>query len=186
MSADDDAFLMSLLGKLAQAGLEYSKPKIPSRTLQGSIFTHVDSPVQAYIEIPQYWAEYLHDGRGQINAAAGSVLIYFRNKNDDPRLRGGISPERLADQRPLSKAQFLFWLAKNRQAHKAGIPAPMIIKKRVGPMAGSFFFDNDRGMAGFDEVANNLATPQVTEFLNRKVSQFSRTTVDRARGNIGS
>jgi hypothetical protein len=169
MAADDDNFLRDLLGKLAEAAKNYALPKIPSQTLRGSIFTQVDSRTTAFVEIPEYWAAYLHDGRGAFGPSVAKVLVYFGNPKNDPRLVNGVSPQRLSQVRPLSIGQFKFWLNRNRQARAVGALPPMIIRKRVGPMRGSFFFDNDKGMSGFSQEADLVAGPVADAFVASKL-----------------
>ena len=82
-----------------------------------------------------YWAVYYHDGRGPIKARPGKFLVFFRDPDDDPRIRGSARdyPRRAADARKLSlsKGQFNRLLRSGR----------LVATKRVGPAAAHPFFE---------------------------------------------
>lgn len=157
-------FVDELLLELGQEGIRFVRPKIRSSRnrridqLRESLTLRRTSPETIQLYIPEYWAIYVHDGRRTIDRdlRGNGILVFFRNPNDDPRLRNGKYPERLADLRRLTRAEFLRFSALNREAQRQGRQGPMIVTNRVRPVRGTFFFDNGRGMNGFRSRANQI------------------------------
>lgn len=185
---EDIRFQRGLLQKLADAAKSYSRPKIPSLTLRNSAYTVVLADHKnAYVEIPEYWAIYVHDGRGAFGPRRpGGVLVYFRNPKNDPRLAPtGKSPIRYNQTKRLTQPQFSYWLRQNQKARALGVPPPMIVRTDVGPMKGSFFFDNNRGMSGFKNFAEELAAPIATRHIKHKLDGYFTVKTDKAVIRLG-
>lgn len=159
----------------ARRALAYSKPKIPSSTLQQAARVRKKPAGGGYqLYIPHYWAIYIHNGRGPSQPKSKTFLVWFRNPQDDPRIRRGYGVKR--PPRRLSKREWDYWLKQNRKASKLGIPAPMIVTQYAGPSskykAGgphpSKFWDNKHGMAGHLPYAKKtVATEVATAITNR-------------------
>jgi hypothetical protein len=165
-------------------------PHIPSKTLQEAMT--INGPVNGsgFLEIPHYWAQYVHDGRGGMIKDYGerpSVFIWFRNIADDPRIAPGQTPERVDQLRHLSQAEMTYWIARCYQARKAGLPEPMVVRRVVGQgVDGAFFFDNDRVLAGIMEDFDRIAEEQLRAYLRQKMPQaFEYVTAPPAVGIIG-
>lgn len=187
-SPEDIQFQRKLLQKLADAAKSYSRPKIPSQTLRNSAYTVVlNDNKTAYVEIPEYWAIYVHDGRGAFGPRRpGSVLVYFRNPKNDPRLAPtGKSPIRYSQTKRLTQPQFSYWLRQNQKARALGVPVPMIVRTDVGPMRGSFFFDNNRGMSGFKAFADQLAAPIATRHIQHQLQDYFTVKTEKVVIKIG-
>lgn len=80
------------------------------------------------LNVPHYWAQWFHDGRGPVTARPGKKLVFYKNPADDPRIQGGY-PVRLSDVRRLTKTEFYRDL-------KAG---KLIVAERVGPQGPNEF-----------------------------------------------
>lgn len=183
----DNAFRKRLGDKLAQAGLEYARPSVPSKTLRaamrirevaGSIGSTATAVVRA-VEIPHYWALYVHDGRGPFQLPPGQIMCWFRDPKDDPRLAGGY-PVRGTDVKHLTKAQFNRFMQLNRvvekavygRARKSGEPqvGPMIVTTKITkPTQAKRFFDNNGGMQGFEAKARQIGAEEFASFVKQEL-----------------
>lgn len=152
MPITPEQLLLVAAREAALAAARRARPLIPSRTLRAALRIDEESEVsvvRAILSIPHYWALYLHDGRGPIQAKPGGFLVFFRDLRDDPRVQNGF-PVRVSDVVRLTKEQFREGLRKNRAHLAAGgspLEVPMIVVRRVGPAAGVAFFSE--GLAGF-------------------------------------
>jgi hypothetical protein len=96
------------------------------------------------IFVPQYWAEYVHDGRRRISLPRGRFLCFFPNKADDPRTTGGMRyPTRYSQvvARRLSSNEFDDFLRQNRERAEAGLGPIMVVTSTVRGVAKIPFFD---------------------------------------------
>lgn len=172
------------LRAITAAGLDYVRPKIRSRTLRRALNRWIPTDQQGYIQIPHYWALYVHDGRGTFAAPPGKYLVWFRNPKDDPRLRGGVTPVRAADLRHLQPSEFYHWLRENAIARAEGRDPPMVVTRAVRKgVPPARFFENDGGMAGFAAKANDVANPIVREHILDKLEDILNVT-DSAKALI--
>lgn len=80
------------------------------------------------LNVPHYWAQWFHDGRGPVTARPGHKLVFYKNPADDPRIQGGY-PVRLSQVRRLTKAEFY----RDLRAGK------LIVADRVGPQGANEF-----------------------------------------------
>lgn len=116
---------------LGRQALAKARARCPSRTLQRALRMEIDEEKQSVrITVPHYWAVFYHDGRGPIQARPGHFLVFYKNLEDDPRLRGGY-PEKRGDIRRLSRTQFY----RDLRAGK------LIVTRSVGPAPGHKFLD---------------------------------------------
>lgn len=139
-TAKDRAFLRGATAAVGRAAIAEVRPKIPSRTLRKQLRLVRRSDYEVVLNIEAYWAYWVHEGRGAFSAKQGSLLVWFRNRRNDPRLVNGKSPNRAHELRKLTKEEFRYWSRKNYQAKKAGRVQPMIVAKRVGPVGPNRFF----------------------------------------------
>lgn len=182
-----DGFVTELLRDIGELGMLYVRPKIPSNTLRRSLELRYElSRDVVRIHVPHYWALYVHEGRGPVYPVQATVLVWFRNRNNDPRLPGGRYPERASEIRHLTREQFKFWLRENRLARARGVPVPMIVvssvQKGVEPVR---FFSNEPGggMAGFAQFVNELFNDRVRRFILRQIKDDLRVR-DRVTARI--
>ncbi len=91
--------------------------------------------IRGSLQLPFYWAEYVHDGRGSVHAKPGKFLIFFPNKKDDPRTAGGTNYPRTKALRgqlhSLSHADFKRFSQINRERKKAGQDPIMVVTRVV-------------------------------------------------------
>lgn len=188
VATTDDRFLVRLTSALLRAGSRHVRPVIRSRsrTLAAALQTMLEPnagrsrSMAGRLFIPHYWAVYVHDGRGApVLPRAGSVMVWFRNPNNDPRLRGGRYPERASQVRRLTRTQFEFWLAENRLAIQRGVPPPMIVTKRINtPTQAYAFFDNRKGMAGFVAQVPGIVAAEFSDHVLRMLDADGVSVVD--------
>jgi hypothetical protein len=140
---------------LLVSGRAFVIPKIRSKTLRRYLRQYqAVHGRRGYLNVPQFWAWYYHDGRGPASSPSGKYLVWFRNPKKDPRLAGGYPfTRREAQARQFGK--------KNRMPSerfarlvKAG---EIIVRKRSRSVpsgrANPFF---TTGMRGFKGEANNV------------------------------
>lgn len=151
---------MGQLARLAR-GVAYPAVAKVSTQLAEALSIYIRNDKEGGLYIPHYWALYVHDGRGPFGPRRAKVkyLCWFRDPKLDPRLDNGRSPQRYKDVKRLNREQFYFWLAKNREAQRAGMPVPMIVTRFYPfPTYPKRFFDNDvgGGMVAFPQKAKRL------------------------------
>jgi len=138
-----------------------------SRTLSAALLKLRISTTLTLLYIPHYWAIFVHDGR--VPFRSKKIMIWFRNPRDDPRLRGGKTPERLADLPKLTKAQYKAGIAANLKAdptQKNPSLWPMIITPGIKtPTMPALFFDNRVGMAGLVDELDTAVQQEMTTIL---------------------
>lgn len=125
------------------------------RRLPGSTLLGDGQEVRITLEYPEYWAVWLHDGHGPINAQVGRKLVFYDNPNDDPRIRpipGGY-PTRASSARRLTAAEFQEGLRQNRLRAAQGRDPFMWVVDSVGPFVGYKWLEGggtfNEGMRGF-------------------------------------
>ena len=187
--------LPRLARKLAYQGQQKASPQIRSNQLRRGLYVREDPENdQKYaLVVPHFWAAYIHDGRGPVRPDTAKVLVWFRNPNDDPRLKAGLSPVRASGVRKLTKAQFQEWSAVNRgiiqrykkrtgrkiltTAELQSLKLPMIVA-RYSP--GTFrpskvypFFSNEAGggMQGFVNEAGRTVSREVSAHVKDVLSR---------------
>lgn len=196
------SFVPRFAEELSKRGFRKVLPAIRSNQLRRGLVRVLNADGSWALHIPHYWAVYLHDGRNPVSRKGG-YLVWFRNPNDDPRLSGGRSPERLSQVRKLSKGNFQKWAAVNRRIIKAyrqrtgkrvltssdyeSMKLPMIVAK-LSPRSGYYvpgnpFFSNgpNGGMHGFrqeaDGVADSMTSRYVMDRLKREGLLNAKRTV---------
>lgn len=155
MSDLDDAVkgvLTELLARLGAMAADKARPLIPSETLADAlaVVESQDEPYQVFVQIPHYWAAFVHDGHKAFGPTGRcTYLVWFRDKLMDPRTQYGTQyPVREGDIQRLSKEQFQYGLELNRIARAAGERPPMIVAKFQPRIEQGVPFFSD-GMADF-------------------------------------
>lgn len=194
MTVRDDKLVYDLLAALGSAAFDYAQPKIKSNQLRRALTLDIFPALRlARLEIPHYWAVYVHDGRGPFGARRARFLVWFRNPNNDPRLSGGLQPERYSQVRRLTKQQFQFWLNENRRAFDRGTIPPMIVLRdpnfrplRHPGNPPTHFFENfvGGGMHGFVDVANSIGSVMVKTAINERLADILSISMT-AKGVVG-
>lgn len=173
-NSSDSAFLRQLITKIGNLGLTKARTVLGrySFTLQKAVNLWVVNEHLAQIQVPHYWALYIHDGRQPFNKARG-VMCWFVVPLQDPRLRGGVTPVRASQLRRLTKQEFFFWVQKNREAIARGEQPPMIITRRITKATtAKRFFENDGGMAGFSRQAAEVVKTDFSEYVRSQLSDL--------------
>lgn len=182
-----DQFLERATTAIANAALTYCQPSIPSQTLQAALIVQVYDARHASIFLTYYWSLYVHDGRGPF--VKPTIMCWFKDPKQDPRLNAGVTPARLADVRHLTADEFYFWLRENHRAERAvygrlrrvGEPqvGPMIITKEIRRgTSGAFFFENDAGMRGFGATVGSIVGPMFSDWvMNDQLKGVSRLRI---------
>lgn len=182
MTARDDAFTRRLVTRFGRLAIRKARPGIPSRALRRALNLFVVNDRVARMQIPHFWALYVHDGRGPFGPRRAKFLVWFRNPKRDPRLApSGVTPVRARNIKRLSREEFVRGLQENAEARDRGLPPPMIITRRVKtPSQARKFFDNRVGMRGFVQEANQVGNPMVREFILASIFQRRRLTIGGA------
>lgn len=170
--ARDDDFNRRIVTKIGRAAMVWVRPKIPSRTLRKALNLFVVSDTEGRIQIPHYWALYVHNGRGPFSAPAGRYLVWFRNPKDDPRLRNGVTPVRASQLRHLTPSEYYHWLQVNAQARKEGRDPPMVVTRAVRKgTPPNRFFATDGGMRGFPQRAQEVVREDVLKHIRESIGK---------------
>lgn len=149
-----------MLEKLGEEALRMARRSIRSDTLRRAIrFEHL-APGEARLYIPHFWAIYQHDGRGTVRPTTKRFLVYYRDPNDDPRLKGGY-PIELKDIKRLTRDQFVAGAEENRRRYLAnpagGRQQFMVVREASGPTRPTrsypFF---EAGMLGMPAIADRI------------------------------
>ena len=137
-----------------------------SRQLAEALEVRQDSEQQARLYIPHYWGIYVHDGRGAFGPKRAKWLIWFRDPKDDPRLSRGRSPRRASQIRHLTPLEFQLGMERNKVD-----PGFMILRKHVGPVRPSPFFENEPGggMHRFGRIAGDIIVRDFNAHLKKRL-----------------
>lgn len=169
MGQTAENFRRNLLLKMARRAAAIARPLIPSRTLRSAL--QISQPqgkldrLVVALTIAHYWALYVHDGRGGFGPRRARVLVWFRNKADDPRTSGGKNyPVREGDIKRLTYEQFRHGVRMNRLHGSPDNPFPyMIISYRKdGDKAHPFF---SGGLAGLDDKLAPMVKQEMDRFI---------------------
>lgn len=118
---DSKRIIRLILEALGERELARAKKLIGSRTLKAAIRLIInESEERADLFIPHYWAVWYHDGRGRVSPVNARKLVFFDNKNNDPRIRGGRLPVTEAQVRRLTREQYREGLRINQERARRG------------------------------------------------------------------
>jgi len=172
-----DAFKQRLLPKLAQAAVVYARPSVEraSRTLARALRVRYKAgqTEKAAAHITHYWAVYVHEGRNPFSKE--TLIVWWRDPRDDPRLRGGQTPARAKDLRRLTKAEFAQALALRRDWIAGGgdpYDSPVIITKTIRKETPAKRFFGNRageGMFGFVGLANQIGSEEFSKLVREEL-----------------
>ncbi len=181
--AGEDRVIAQILASLGDEGARQARGVIDSSTLRAALRVLIDpSKREARLFIPHYWAVYYHDGRSAFAASNTTFLIFYANPQDDPRFPGPQTPQRLANVRKLTPAEFQNGLRINAERRASNLPPFMFVVRAVGSTTGTFFFDNDVGMEGFSQRVSSVEGEQARifdEWVQREL-----VITERADANI--
>ena len=119
-------FTFAFIEELKAGAIRATRTAIPSKTLKNALtatYWHSPKLHQIIVNIPHYWAIYYHDGSGPITMPKGKYMVWFRNPEDDPRLKSGF-PVKRSDVRGLnlSSKQFNRYIKEGK----------LIVRRHVG------------------------------------------------------
>lgn len=176
-----------LLRRIGEMALEEVRPSIPSATLQDSLVLEVSSNLvqpMAVLFLPQFWAVFVHDGRGPVSPVEKTWLVWFQNPQDDPRTNGGRNyPVRASDVRRLTKAEWDAGVRENNRRRAAGQEPYMIVTKHSGPVVPPQSFEFfEKGM----ETFGDRAAPVILEEFDKYVRGLWKPRAARDGGSFTS
>ena len=168
------AFSERLIDRLLTNAMPQALSVIPSRQLREKLVPRRHSPLTGDLFISSYWALFIEDGTRTIAPVKARFLVYYRDRDDDPRRPGGETPDRAADERRLTKAEFDAGIAENRrraQLNPGGGPQQFMIvvaNKDGGPgttagRPGVHFFE--QLMKPFEDFAENIIYDEFEAFV---------------------
>lgn len=168
-------FKLRLLDRLSTAALRRARPYLArkSNTLARAMRAISKSPERSAVEVPHYWALYVHDGRGAF--AKQKLMVWFRDPKDDPRLQGGKTPRRASQLRSLTRDQFLAAMKLREDWIRGGgdpYDSPVIVTRYIRRRTPAFpFFGNEpgEGMFGFVDDANRIGSAEFSDFVRREL-----------------
>lgn len=174
--AQAQAWQEAIVTRLANEALKVARPQIPSRTLRDAIVIMRPTRFRAFLEIPHYWALYIHDGRRPFGPRPGRrYLVWFDRPENDPRLRNGY-PVRYADWRPLEPEEFQNGLKVNARLRAIGAPPQMIVRRfQPNPLKPTPFFTT--GMSAFEDRARASIRASFSTFILQHFGQEPLETV---------
>lgn len=184
-----EAFLRTLMGRLVQDAMPVALEAIPSEQLRAKLVPRVHSPTRADLFLTPYWSLFLHDGHGVISPQGATFLVYYRNREDDPRRPGGKTPDRLADEKRLTAQQFAEGFAENRRRRQlnpgGGSHQFMIVVQdtsgrpaNTGPARGIPFFEHTL-MAFFEDHAEDTIYDLLNRFILREFADEAPDRTER-------
>ena len=195
----------SLVAKaLLRSGRAFVLPHIKSRQLKANlqiVDTSTSRRIKGVLRVPHYWARYYHNSRGPAKPRQAKVLVWFRNKNNDPRLRGGKYPIYKSDRRRMTRQEFKKWSRVNQQiinryrkvhrrkrltaADYKAMNLPMIISTRSPRtpkiVKANPFFSNrpGGGMFGFVTKSNEIAKHVIIRETHKRMKKMGRRKIVR-------
>ena len=177
---DSKRVIRRILQDLGERELRVVRKAIGSRTLRAAIRLIVnESEERADLFIPHYWAIYYHDGRGSVSPVSARKLVFFDNKNDDPRLRGGKYPVRESQVKRLTKRQYEDGLRENQNRARLGLRPFMYVVDSVGPSSPRPFFTQlERGAADrADPVVRRVFERELLDWIDSDPDTKSETRI---------
>ena len=170
----DERFQRRLLKRLGQAAMERVRPRIvsykgkPIQALQRALQAIVVSDTELKLRVPHFWAIYVHDGRkAPVYPQHSAFMIWWKDPRQDPRLNGGVTPERASSLRHLTTQQFRDAMRLFREAQESGAESPVVITpivRRSTPPSPFFSNEAGGGMHGFVTRANRVGLPEFRSF----------------------
>lgn len=184
-SSDIDIFKVDLLQLLLRRADVIIRPQIPSTRLRQAMFQKIETAnpriAKGSLFIPHYWAIMVHDGHRAFKAKSARFLVYFADENDDPRKP---NPQRLADQRRLTKGEFDTAMDRNRaleatnpgggpMQHMIVVKTPRGAPAAVGPTAARPFFS--QGGKAFERQVDDLVFSAFDAFVVKNIIKETKS-----------
>ena len=148
-----------IVAAVADPIADVARAACTSRTLRAALRV-IRTDDGFVLNVPHYWAQFFHDGRGVVNARPGHKLVFYKNPAEDPRLAGGY-PVRLSDVRKLTRDEFY----RDLRAGK------LIVAERVGP-------------AGPNEFMGDALTVRASQIVAERSADVLQQTVRDALGPL--
>ena len=172
------AIIRKVLQELGTREAGIVRGMIPSRQLRAALELIIEeNEHRAVLFIPHYWAVFYHDGRDTVRPQSAQKLVFFDNKNDDPRLRGGRYPETLSQVRRLTRREYARGLRINRERRRRGQRAFMFVVDSVGPSGAHPFFDElaQGAVARADALVRRAFNREIRRAIGRDKDTKSET-----------
>lgn len=184
-----ESFSRMIMGMLTQDAMPVALEAIPSDQLRAKLVPRVHSPTRADLFLTPYWALFVHDGHGVISPQLATFLVYYRDRSDDPRRPGGLTPDRLANERRLTAREFANGVAENSRRFQnnpgGGRSQFMIVVKdaaggpaRTGSAQGVPFFESVL-MSFFEENAEDAIYDALDRFVLREFADEAPDGTER-------
>lgn len=155
MAENERLFISRLAFSLATGFEKFASRAAKSKTISNTLELHVLNFDRVAVESPFYWAQYYHDGRSAFRARKGHKIVYFKDLDKDPRIRGRNYPKRAADIVKLTKKQFYRYLRDPGSG--------MVVADSVGKTKGDPFFKKAGRL--YKKRATDTAGPKFSEFV---------------------
>ncbi|MEK7862879.1 MAG: hypothetical protein AAB295_06395 [Chloroflexota bacterium] len=164
--AQAERFTRDLLLLLARRFMSIARRKTESETIRRTLSARIDpQPGSAFVEAPQYWAPYYHDGRGPVRAKDSPFLVFYKDRRDDPRRPSNTM--RAFQIRRLSAEEFV----RDARAGK------LIVRREVGPSKPHPFFTQAHAEFARPGALQGLVANAITTHLMRDFVRSERATV---------
>lgn len=159
MAIDNASFARDFMRALLDAAATIARPQVAkaSNTLADAMTREIESSAVGFLFIPHYWAVYVNDGR-----VTDSLLVWFKDPKDDPRLSGNEWAVRRNQVRRLTKLEWKAWRLKNRKAIADG---RIVIVFSRRPRLPKKFFDNNGGMSAFKSSPGPIAKAMFSQHV---------------------
>ena len=176
-------FSRNLIEKLLTAAEPVALAAIPSEQLKEQLRPRIHNRFSGDLFITSYWAIFVHDGHGPISPVRARFLVYYRDRANDPRRPDGRTPDRLSEERRLTRSEFQHGIAENRRLRQlnpgAGPSQFMLIVKdkdgrpmSSGPAKAQPFFET--GMLPFENIAEDLIYTELDRFVRGMLGKESK------------
>jgi hypothetical protein len=189
-TSDPRSIKLELVEFASQRAYERLQEITPSRRLRDSLRVlflgggSIYGNAVAFLEYPEYWAVYLHDGHQGFEPTFAKKLVFFSDPNDDPRIApipGGY-PTRFSDSKRLTAKQYAEGLRKNRERARQGGTPFMYVLPSVGPWGGYKWLEGgggfqDGGMRGFVNTIGPEMSRRFSSWIKTHVATSSEARV---------
>lgn len=172
------AFMEDLMDEVLLAAYKRALPEVKRAGVRGTLASAMERKRGVYrstkrgitgsLNIPYDWAIYVHQGRPGFTSP--TVMIWWRDPNDDPRLRrfGGVTPPRKNQRTNLTDTEYAQAVEQYRNHIKSGgsiYDSPVIFARTVKSTRGKFFFSNFLGMSGFGQQGRGIIARRFDLFV---------------------
>lgn len=164
--AQAERFTRDLLLVLARRFMAITRRKTESETIRHTLQARLEPQTgTAFVEAPQYWAPYYHNGRGPVRAKDSPFLVFYEDRHQDPRRPS--DTVRAFQIRRLSAEEFV----RDARAGK------LIVRRMVGPAPPHPFFDRAHTEFARPGALAGLVATALTDHLLKDFVRSERATV---------